>query len=132
MTATNQLKEIIMDTPWVWTLCKNSKTPEELRALVKQLMEDAPAIFSTIDQTAVSYVNWAVLKKVLNEEIQLYKIREVMDILNVVRNTIYNHINNGNLEAIKVGGEWRVSQEALEKFMARKQGGKKPDGKEKR
>lgn len=54
------------------------------------------------------------------EEQKLYKLKEVETALNTTRRTIYNWIKDGKLEAIKVGGNWRVTQEALDKFKARK------------
>lgn len=52
------------------------------------------------------------------EEQKLYKLKEVETALKTTRRTIYRWITEGKLEAIKVGGNWRVTQEALDKFLS--------------
>ena len=52
------------------------------------------------------------------EEQKLYKLKEVEVALKTTRRTIYNWIKDGKLEAIMVGGNWRVTQEALDKFLS--------------
>jgi len=44
-------------------------------------------------------------------------IQEVADYLRVSRNTVWRWCVSGELEGIKVGRNWRISQLALEKFM---------------
>lgn len=50
-------------------------------------------------------------------EIKLYTIDEVVEILKVTRRTVYAYIKDGKLEAVKVGRYWRVKAEALETFL---------------
>lgn len=50
-------------------------------------------------------------------EIKAYRLKEVEEILGVTRRTIYNYIENGTLNAVKVGGQWRVTKEALQKLL---------------
>ena len=51
------------------------------------------------------------------EEIKVYTLEEVMDVLKVSKRTIYNYIKADQLKAIKVGREWRVTEKALAAFL---------------
>ncbi len=51
------------------------------------------------------------------EEIRVYTLTEVVDILKVTRRTLYNYIKNGQLKAVRVGREWRVSHKNLQEFV---------------
>lgn len=48
------------------------------------------------------------------DDIEIYTLVEIEEILQVTRRTIYNWIKDGKLKAFKVGKEWRVTREALE------------------
>lgn len=52
-------------------------------------------------------------------EIKLYTLKEVEDILKVTQRTLYRYIKEGNLHAVKVGREWRVTHEALQAFISK-------------
>lgn len=52
-------------------------------------------------------------------EIKLYTLKEVEDILKVTQRTLYRYIKEGNLQAVKVGREWRVTHEALQAFISK-------------
>lgn len=52
------------------------------------------------------------------DEIKLYTTKEVQDILKVTQRTMYRYIKAGKLKAIKLGKTYRISQEALEAFLA--------------
>lgn len=54
----------------------------------------------------------------------VYTILEVMEILKVSRRTIYNYIKADQIKAIKLGKEWRITEEALNDFLSR---GTEPD-----
>jgi excisionase family DNA binding protein len=58
----------------------------------------------------------------MTEEIKLYTIEEVMNILHVTRRTVYNYIKAGKLEALKMGKYWRVTPEQLNSFLQGLQG----------
>ena len=47
----------------------------------------------------------------------LYKLREVEQILGVTQRTLYRYIESGKLKAIKVGGQWRVERDELNYFI---------------
>ena len=46
----------------------------------------------------------------------LYTTAEVMKILGLSRRTLYYWIENGNIKAVKVGRQWRVSKEEVERI----------------
>lgn len=48
---------------------------------------------------------------------ELYTVKEATDLLKVTRRTLYTYINEGKLEAFKIGKEWRIPKEALERFI---------------
>ena len=45
-----------------------------------------------------------------------YRVRELMAILNVSRETVLRRLARGELRGFKVGRDWRVSQEELDRF----------------
>ena len=51
------------------------------------------------------------------EEVKVYTLEEVADILKVTRRTIYNYIKNAQIDAVKIGREWRVTSQALNEFL---------------
>ena len=51
------------------------------------------------------------------EDIKLYTLEEVMDFLHTTRRTLYRYIKDGKLKAVKVGGRWKVTDEALKDFL---------------
>ena len=48
------------------------------------------------------------------EQGKLYTLQEVADILRVTKQTLYNNIRKGNLQANKVGKEYRITEEQLQ------------------
>lgn len=42
---------------------------------------------------------------------------EVMDVLGIGKNTMYEILNSGQLAGFRVGRNWRISADALEAFM---------------
>lgn len=52
------------------------------------------------------------------EDIKVYTLEEVADILKVTKRSLYNYIQAGKLKAIKVGRYWRVSEESLKAFIS--------------
>ena len=55
----------------------------------------------------------------MDTDIKVYTVPEVKDILHVSQRTIYNYITMGQLKAVKLGREWRVTEDALKDFLAR-------------
>lgn len=55
----------------------------------------------------------------MTDEIKLYTLLEAQDILKVTRRTLYNYVKSGKLKAVKIGREWRVTQESLKEFITK-------------
>lgn len=51
------------------------------------------------------------------EEMKLYNIKELSDILRTTPQTIRKYLNEGRLKGNKIGGKWLVTEEALKKFL---------------
>lgn len=51
-------------------------------------------------------------------EIKVYTLDEVAEILKVSRRTLYAYVKDGKLPAVKMGKYWRVSQENLLAFVS--------------
>ncbi|MFF2091367.1 helix-turn-helix domain-containing protein [Paenibacillus sp. NPDC058174] len=50
----------------------------------------------------------------------MYKIDDLAELLDMHARTIRRYIHEGKLIAMKVGGEWRVSEEELNRFLGKK------------
>lgn len=55
----------------------------------------------------------------MGNDIKVYTVPEVKDILHVSQRTIYNYITMGQLKAVKLGREWRITEDALKDFLSR-------------
>ncbi len=55
--------------------------------------------------------------KVVTVSDRYYKPEEVAELLQVSRQTVYNWINEGRLQAVKAGRTTRVAREALADFL---------------
>lgn len=49
---------------------------------------------------------------------RLLTIREVADILRIHARTAYRLVKDGNIQAIRVGTQWRVTEDALHDYVA--------------
>lgn len=49
---------------------------------------------------------------------RLYNLSEIEKILGVSRETLFNYMRSGKLEAIKIGGKWKVKEETLKNLIA--------------
>ena len=47
----------------------------------------------------------------------LLTTRQLTDLLQLDRTTIYRMLNDGRLPAVRVGGQWRFSRQAIEALM---------------
>lgn len=50
------------------------------------------------------------------KDIEVYTLKEIQDLLQVTRRTLYNWIKGGKLKAFRIGKEWRVTKEELQRF----------------
>lgn len=48
---------------------------------------------------------------------KLYSITEVSEMLRVNYKTVHKWVKSGAMQAYKIGGSWRVSQEQIEEFL---------------
>lgn len=48
-----------------------------------------------------------------------YSVTDLIDILEVTRRTVLKYIKKGKLRAFKLGNQWRVTEEELQKFINR-------------
>lgn len=55
---------------------------------------------------------------VMNERIKVYSVEEIATILKTTRQQVRKMIQNEELPAVKVGREWRVTEESLQEFLA--------------
>jgi len=61
---------------------------------------------------------------------KLYTVEQAGEYLIVPEKRVRAWIKEGRLQAYKLGGEWRISEEALEEFLTSGYTGKKPETKE--
>ncbi len=50
---------------------------------------------------------------------KVYTLDELAEFLHVTRRTLYNYIKGGKLKAVKIGREWRVTDEVLKEFLSK-------------
>ncbi len=50
-------------------------------------------------------------------EIRIYGLDELAEALGITRRTLYNYLKNGRLKGVKIGGEWRITEENLVRFL---------------
>lgn len=55
----------------------------------------------------------------MDTDIKVYTVKKIKEILHVSQRTIYNYITQGQLKAVKLGREWRVTEAALSDFLNR-------------
>lgn len=51
------------------------------------------------------------------ENEKTYTLQEIADILKVTRQTIYNNVYAGNIKAVKIGNNWRVTEATLQEIL---------------
>lgn len=52
-------------------------------------------------------------------EIKVYTLDEIAELLHVTRRTLYTYVKDGKLKAVKVGKYWRVTEKNLEAFLSK-------------
>lgn len=50
-------------------------------------------------------------------EIKIYTVQELTELLKVTQRTLYRYIKAGQLKTIKLGREYRVTEDALKEFL---------------
>lgn len=51
----------------------------------------------------------------------MYSLKEVAEILKIHYVTVFRFVQQGKIKAVKVGGQWRVTEEELERIKESKQ-----------
>ena len=51
------------------------------------------------------------------DEIRLYTLTHLAPILGVTHRTLQTYIKTGRLKGVKIGGKWKVSEDALKRFI---------------
>ena len=51
------------------------------------------------------------------EELQVYTVQEVMEILKTSHNTVLKMLKDGRLKGFKIGNYWRITDKTLKAFM---------------
>ena len=52
-------------------------------------------------------------------DIKVYTTEDALEILKVSQRTLYRYIKAGQIKAIKLGREYRITEEALREFLER-------------
>lgn len=50
-------------------------------------------------------------------DIKVYTVEEALEVLKVTRRTLYRYIKAGQIKAVKLGREYRITEEALKDFL---------------
>jgi excisionase family DNA binding protein len=50
-------------------------------------------------------------------ELKVYTLEEIAELLHITRRTLYTYVKEGKLKAVKVGKYWRVTEKNLEEFL---------------
>ena len=58
---------------------------------------------------------------------KLLTTRELVDMLQLDRVTIYKMVKDGELPSLRVGGQWRFSEEAIGSWLRRRRGKRSPN-----
>ena len=49
---------------------------------------------------------------------EFYSTKELAELLGLAQRTIYRYIDSGDLRAIKIGDQWRISRSDLDTFLS--------------
>lgn len=50
-------------------------------------------------------------------DIKVYTVEEALEVLKVTRRTLYRYIKADQIKAVKLGREYRITEEALKDFL---------------
>lgn len=50
-------------------------------------------------------------------ENEIMKFEEVMEYLNIGKNTLYKLLNNGEISAFKIGKIWKIPKKSVEEYI---------------
>ena len=55
---------------------------------------------------------------------QLYSINDIQEALGIGRNKVYALLQSGEINAFKIGREWKVTEDAVQTYIAKLRGDK--------
>ena len=55
-----------------------------------------------------------------NDNLEILTVGEMMDMLYIGKNTAYQLLNEGAIEAFRIGNTWRIPKAAVERYIIRK------------
>lgn len=53
-------------------------------------------------------------------ENEIMRFEEVMEFLNIGKNTLYTLLNNGEINAFKIGKVWKIPKKSVEEYITEK------------
>lgn len=53
-------------------------------------------------------------------ENEIMKFEEVMEFLNIGKNTLYRLLNNGEINAFRIGKVWKIPKKSVEEYIEKK------------
>ena len=58
-----------------------------------------------------------------NDNLEILTVGEMMEMLYIGKNTAYQLLNEGVIEAFRIGNTWKIPKAAVERYIIRKCGG---------
>lgn len=58
-----------------------------------------------------------IRKEEVNMENEIMRFEEVMEFLNIGKNTLYKLLNNGEINAFKIGKVWKIPKKSIEEYI---------------
>lgn len=51
-------------------------------------------------------------------DLKLYSLQELAKLLEVTERTLHKYIKSGKIKGVKIGGQWRFTEENIRKFIS--------------
>ena len=61
-----------------------------------------------------------IRKEAFDMENEIMRFEEVMEFLNIGKNTLYTLLNSGEINAFKIGKVWKIPKKSVEEYVNRK------------
>lgn len=59
-------------------------------------------------------------KELFDMENEIMRFEEVMEFLNIGKNTLYKLLNDGEINAFKIGKVWKILKKSVEEYIDKK------------
>ena len=79
------------------------------------MVAEFSAPFFNLDALVSSYLKQSYMKDI--EEMKTYTVKQVSEILQVTPMTVYRLVSRGELDAVRIGRNVRISQSELDRLM---------------